>query len=218
MSNYICLSYFLDENTPLYGGIKGITISEERSIEKGDTANTKKIQFNNHSGTHVDYPNHFFINGLTSEYYSPDYWVFKSPFLIIKDTIQDSIINLTNEEIESIPKGTDFLIYKTGFGKFRGKESYWKNNPGFAPEVAEILRDNFPNLRALGMDFISLTAFQNRELGRHAHRKFLGGDKPILLIEDMNLDLLESQPKSLVCAPLLVKGLDGAPINIIAEI
>ena len=56
------------------------------------------------------------------------------------------------------------MIYKTGFGKFRGKESYWKNNPGFAPEVAEILRDNFPNLRAVGMDFISLTAFQNREL------------------------------------------------------
>lgn len=208
----------MDENTPLYGGDKGIKISEHRSIKRGDTANTKKLELNNHSGTHVDYPNHFFINGLTSENYSPDYWVFKRPFLIIKNTIQDSIINLTNEDIESIPKRTDLLIYKTGFGKFRDKESYWKNNPGFAPEVAEILRDNFPNLRAVGMDFISLTAFQNRELGRLAHRKFLGGDKPILLIEDMNLDLLESQPKSLVCAPLLIKGLDGAPINIIAEI
>lgn len=215
---YISLSYFLDEKTPLYGGGKGISILPERSIAGGDTANTKQLSFNNHSGTHIDFPNHFFINGLTSEFYAASFWVFEKPYLFAKEVSADYIIKFTAEEIASIPFDIDFLIYKTGFGKYRDEEKYWKNNPGFSPEMADILRINFPKLRAIGMDFISLTAYQHRELGRTAHRVFLGGDHPILLVEDMDLSQLSTQPQSVVCAPLLLKGVDGAPVNIIATI
>ena len=217
-TQFISLSYFLDDKTPLYGGGKGISIQPERSITAGDTANTKQISFNNHSGTHIDFPNHFFQDGLTSELYNASFWIFKKPYLFIKEASADQIIHFTADEIASIPSDTDILIYKTGFGKYRSENTYWKNNPGFAPEVADILRINFPNLRAIGMDFISLTAYQHRELGRTAHRAFLGGGRPILLIEDMDVRQLNSQPKSIICAPLLLKGVDGAPVNIIASI
>ena len=60
--HYLYLSYFMDSNTPLYGGEKGINIKPLNQIKKGDSANTKLISFHNHSGTHIDYPNHF-ING-----------------------------------------------------------------------------------------------------------------------------------------------------------
>jgi arylformamidase len=217
-SQFISLSYFLDDQTPLYGGDRGISIKTARSILAGDTANTKQISFNNHSGTHVDFPNHFFQDGLTSELYNASFWIFTRPYLFIKDVGTDQIINFTPDEIASIPTDTDFLIYKTGFGKYRSENTYWKNNPGFAPEVADILRTNFKDLRAIGMDFISLTAYQHRELGRIAHRTFLGGERPILLIEDMDVRNLISQPKSIFCAPILLKGVDGAPVNIIASI
>ena len=62
-SKYIYLSYFLDDKTPIYGGLKGIEITDNSSIEKGDTANTKTLSFHNHSGTHIDFPNHFIQNG-----------------------------------------------------------------------------------------------------------------------------------------------------------
>jgi len=217
-TQYVYLSYFLDDQTPLYGGDKGISIQPERSIIAGDTANTKQISFSNHSGTHIDFPNHFFQDGLTSEQYNASFWVFTRPYLFMKEVSEDQIIQFTANEIASIPSETDFLVFKTGFGKHRGEETYWKNNPGFAPEVADILRKNFPYLRAIGMDFISLTAYQHRELGRTAHRAFLGGGRPILLIEDMDVRQLNSQPKSIICAPLLLKGVDGAPVNIIASI
>ena len=57
---HIFLSHFMDIKTPVYGGGQSIKIEDDRSISKGDTANTKKISFNNHSGTHIDFPNHFF--------------------------------------------------------------------------------------------------------------------------------------------------------------
>jgi arylformamidase len=217
-STYVYLSHFMDHLTPLYGGGKGISVLPDRSILNGDTANTKQLSFQNHSGTHIDFPNHFFLDGLTSESYTADKWIFRSPFLLCRDAIENEIICLKEGELNQIPPQTDFLIIKTGFGKFRAEEKYWKFNPGFSPKLAGILSTRFPLLRVIGMDFISITSFQNREIGREAHRKFLGGANPILLIEDMDLSLLSTIPSSVMCLPLLIKGLDGSPVTIIASI
>jgi arylformamidase len=217
-NQYIYLSYFLNDQTPLYGGGKGIHVLPDRSIPAGDTANTKTLKFQNHSGTHIDYPNHFFNLGSTSEKYSAAFWIFAKPHLIIRSTDDDEIVNFTDEELSTIPEDVDFLIFKSGFGNHRSNERYWLNNPGFSPELGKVLKSRFPLLKILGMDFISLTSYQNRELGREAHRQFLGGDKPILLVEDMDLSLLFDTPKSLTCLPLLIEGLDGSPVTIIAEI
>jgi arylformamidase len=217
-SQYIYLSYFLDKSTPLYGGGKGISITQDRSISNGDTANTKRLSFQNHSGTHIDFPNHFFENGKTSENYTADFWIFENPYLIVRKAEENEIFCLSDNDMKSIPREIDFLIIKTGFGEFRGEEKYWKYNPGFAPILASKLRENFPNLKVIGMDFISLTSYQNRELGREAHRMFLGGDKPILLIEDMDLSNIMYSPKSISCLPLMINGLDGTPVTIIASI
>jgi len=217
-SKYIYLSYFLNESTPLYGGSKGISIIQDRSISNGDTANTKQLTLPNHSGTHIDFPNHFFENGKTSECYSADFWIFEKPYLIVRKAEENEIFCLSDNDLESIPKEVDFLIIKTGFSEFRGEEKYWKHNPGFAPILADKLRENFLNLKVIGMDFISLTSYQNRELGREAHRMFLGGEKPILLIEDMDLSNIKNSPKSISCLPLMIEGLDGTPVTIIASI
>jgi kynurenine formamidase len=216
--NRIYLSYFMNDHTPLYGGGKGIHVLPDRSILAGDTANTKTLKFQNHSGTHIDFPNHFFNLGCTSEKYAADFWMFANPHLIIRSTDDNEIVNFTDEELSTIPEDVDFLIFKSGFGDHRLKERYWLNNPGFSPELGKVLKSRFPLLKILGMDFISLTSYQNREIGREAHREFLGGDKPILLVEDMDLSLLFTTPKSLNCLPLLIEGLDGSPVTIIAEI
>lgn len=214
----VFLSYFLDSETPLYGGSKGVIIIKERSIENGDSANTKFVKFNNHSGTHIDFPNHFFKEGNTSNYYDANFWQFKKVFLINFKVEKNEIINLTNELLANLPNDLDFLIIKTGFGKFRNTEDYWKNNPGISPETGILLKELFPNLKIIGFDFISLTSFQNRELGRLAHKSFLGGEKPILIIEDMNLTEIQDSPKSLICLPIMLSEVDGAPVTIIATI
>lgn len=215
---YIYLSYFMNDQTPLYGGGKGIHISADRSIPDGDTANTKNLKFQNHSGTHIDFPNHFFNEGLKSENYAASFWVFKKPHLINRMSETDEIVNFREEELASIPGDVDFLIFKSGFGTYRSEQKYWMNNPGFSPDLGKILKSRFPSLKVLGMDFISLTSYQNRELGREAHRQFLGGDNPILLVEDMDLSSLTATPQAITCLPLMIEGLDGSPVTIIAKI
>ena len=217
MSRHIFLSYFLDKKTPLYGGSKGIEIIKLNDILKGDTANTKKLTLHNHSGTHIDFPNHFIKNGKVSNDYSADFWIFNNPYLFTLNVSENEIILLSDEQINLIPSNTDFLVLKTGFYKYRKTKKFWNNNPGIHPELAKKIKTKCPNLRVLGMDFISLTSYQNRKLGRVAHKKFLG-ENDILLVEDMKLDKLTVNPIKIMCFPMMVKGLDGAPVSIIAEL
>lgn len=216
-NNFIYLSYFLDSETPLYGGSKGIEIKPDRSIKNGDTANTKKLALGNHSGTHIDFPNHFFENGKLSHDYEASFWIFNAPFLVNVNAGENELISFNNNLLESIPVETDFLILKTGFGNVRSTEAYWNYNPGLHPSLASALRHRCPDLRVIGMDFISVTSFQNREIGRTAHKEFLGSS-PILLVEDMDLSRLEESPRSLMCFPLMLNGADGAPVTVIAEL
>lgn len=217
MKKFKYLSYFLNPKTPLYGGGKGIEITINDSILKGDTANTKILKFHNHSGTHIDFPNHFIEDGKKSSDYNADFWIFNYPYILDIPKKKSEIITIDDIDINKIPKNTDFLILNTGFYKIRHKSDFWKFNPGVHPDVSFHLKNFFPELRVLGMDFISLTSFQNRVLGRESHKSFLGKNN-ILLVEDINLNNIDTQPKKIFCFPLLVESVDGSPVTIIAEI
>jgi arylformamidase len=216
-NSILYLSYFIDEQTPLYGGGTDVQIIEHKSIKNGDTSNNKKLSLYNHTGTHIDFPNHFFENGMLSDDYPASFWTFECPFLLKRPAFENEIIDLNKKDLANVPIDVDFLIIKTGFGIYRGEEKYWKYNPGLSPNTANILRELFPKIKIIGMDFISLTSYQNREIGREAHKKFLGGNNPILLVEDMDLSKIEFSPKQIFCLPILIKGLDGAPVTIVAN-
>lgn len=217
MKKFKYLSYFLDNQTPIYGGSKGINVNLLSQIKNGDSANTCELRFHNHSGTHIDFPNHFISDGKVSNDYDADFWVFDNPHLINLECFSNEIIDFNKSEIESIPKKTDFLIVNTGFYKIRDKKEFWNNNPGFSPKLAKKFRLRCPNLRVLGMDSISLTSYQNRVLGRKSHKEFLGTND-ILIVEDMNLNNLTEKIIKIYCFPMLVKGVDGVPVTIIAEL
>lgn len=212
----IYLSHFIANNTPLYGGSNTITIQRDKDITKGDSSNTTHLSFSNHTGTHIDFPLHFNNDGKSLNAYAPEFWFFPHPYILCHNAEENELIHLI-DQIDSIPIETDLLLIKTGFQKCRGSEKYWKNNPGLSPALAHELKKHCPFLRAIGMDFISVSSFQNREVGRIAHSKFLL-EEDILLIEDMNLSEVNNPIVQIFCFPLLVNLIDGTPITVIAEI
>ena len=221
MSKKIFLSHFINKLTPGYGGKVGFDCNEASSIKKGRTANSVDLHFNNHSSTHIDFPRHFDDEGKSLNDYPADFWFFQKIHMLKYEAKENEIIDVSNLNLKDVPSDTEFLLIKTGFEKFRMEKVYWNNNPGYAPALGHFLRQKFPLLRAIGFDSISLTSFQNRELGREAHNAFLSpyeNRNPILIVEDMHLSELESHPKSLVCSPLLLDEGDGAPVTVIAEL
>ena len=213
----IFLSYFINEKTPLYGGEQAVFIEKRSEISKGSSSNTKYLKLPNHLGTHIDFPNHFSDSGHTINNYPASFWRFEKVHVISYKALSDEIIDETIINEYNIPEDTEFLILNTGFGNQRKSTVYWNHNPGLSPKLANILKARCPDLKVIGFDFISISSYQNRLLGKEAHKEFLLKNN-ILIIEDMKLEEINDKIiKTLIALPLLIDNIDGAPITIIAN-
>ncbi|EJF06986.1 putative metal-dependent hydrolase [Thiovulum sp. ES] len=211
------LSYLLNSETPTYGNRNRFEIEKKSSILNGDVANDSSISTTTHIGTHLDMPFHFHQNGQTITDFSADFWFFNQPIFIEiqpKDfLIYDDVI----EQLEKInERDSDILIIKTGICHFREEEKFWKENYGFSEKLYDYLISNFPKIRIIGFDSISISSFQNRIEGRKAHKKFLNPEKPILILEDMDLRNVKTLSKIFV-SPLRIENSDGIPCTVFGE-
>lgn len=216
---WIFLSYPLGTNTPAFGDGDGMRIQALKRMESGDSCNTSHWNFPNHLGTHLDFPKHFVQNGKNGSDYNADFFVFNHSWIIdLGDVKPGGIISTEHLKDLFIPNEIELLIIKTGFCKNRDKDVYWQNNPGFSPQLADFLRGSFPNLRVLGFDSISLTSFAHRQTGRKAHKCFLEGNRPLLLLEDMDLTNVSgnSSFKQITIAPLRISKTDASPCTVLA--
>jgi arylformamidase len=153
-----------------------------------------------------------------------DELVFKNPVIIncLKED-ESLIIPDDLQHASQMLQKSDCLLLYTGFGQYRSEERYRAYNPGIAPETILWIRTEYPNIRCIGIDSISISSFQHRSVGIEAHKaafsikKELG--EPLLLIEDMNLRTLSnSKLKSVIVFPWQVNGIDSAPCTVLAEI
>jgi kynurenine formamidase len=203
------LSYFLNKDTPTYGGINGtIVFDNVKSISRGDSSNNSKFEFPAHVGTHIDFPYHFSNKGKKCSDYPASFWIFN----------EIGFLNCSIDEVENrinkIPNNIEILIVKTGFGAKRKSPDYWAIQPVIPSKLASLFRKKFPCLRVFGFDLISLTSKLDREEGKLAHLEFLIKND-ILVLEDMDLSNLFFSPSNLIIAPLQIQDADGVPCNVI---
>lgn len=211
------LSYPFSSEIPTYGSIsEKVEIKGIKSIDRGDSCRTFWIGFQNHWGTHVDCPAHFFKKGKRVCDFSCDSWLFKKPQVIQIDAKPGQIIE-TKDLTDEIFLQTDLLIFQSGWGKFKGQGVYSFENPGLHPEIGFWLRKKYPNIRCIGIDWVSISSYQHRELGREAHRAFLDDSttsQPVIIIEEMDLSKNLNNLYEVLVAPLLVETIDSAPCTV----
>lgn len=223
-NNPIYLSYLITEDSPRYGDKGDVDIPRTRQISKGHTSNNSELHFATHFGTHIDAPFHFFEQGKTIDDFYPEFWFCNNPYLINYSAISEEIIGVDTllSQLSTMPDDCDCLLINTNFSRFRNddKQTYIFHNPGISPEVGIWLRKN-TSIKMIGFDFISLSSYAHRDLGRDAHRAFLaeleiGGNNkdPILIIEDMDLSKLKICPSKVIVSPLRFEMADGAPVTV----
>ncbi|MFA4955751.1 MAG: cyclase family protein [Candidatus Methanoperedens sp.] len=225
MSEYKILSYPINDTTPLYVGTPEPSITPQSLIKNGNISNSYIISLHNHTGTHIDAPNHFIENGKNISQYKMDELIFKNPVII--DCPKGCAALIKPDDLkhasQKLLRG-DCLLLRTGFGRFRGEEKYRTHNPGISPETIVWIRKNYPGIRCIGIDSISISCFQHRNEGRKAHKAAFfeenGLGEPLLLIEDMKLDLnlSEERLEIVMVLPWQIEGLDSVPCSIVAKL
>jgi arylformamidase len=189
---YLLLSHSINEHTPVYGDTPRPCILPLSQISRGDASNIVLLSIHNHTGTHIDAPKHFVDDGKAISEYSPDELIFKNPVIVNCLKNEESLITPDDlKPASQMLQKSDCLLLHTGFWKYRSEERYRTHNPGIAPETMLWIRKEYPNIRCIGIDSISVSSYQYRSIGREAHKAAFtvkeGVGEPLLLIEDMDL-------------------------------
>lgn len=207
--NIKCLSHALSNDLSCYNNEHNINIEKYKN-------NESMINMPLHSGTHIDFPLHAKLGGKSSSDYKLSDLIFYHSY--IKEILTNDIY-IKCTDLTDIPNNVDFLIFKVLNNPKRNSNDYAYKNKGICIDLVRQLRLGFKNLKAIGINSISINAYQNKEPGRHAHKELLGGRPEILIVEDMNLDAVrQGILKKVIVSPLLVEKVDGVPVTIFAEV
>lgn len=219
----IHVSYPLEKFSPLYPGSPEVSFNPIRSIANNDSANTSLFSFGNHSGTHIDVPLHFCGNGFSVLEMLNAENVF-SPAICI-DIAKELGSSISKADIEPFVEqisDAEALLIRTGFFRYRQDQSdvYTTSHPWIHPDVPDYLREICPQLKVVGIDTISISNPSHREEGRAAHRAFLCGDFPLLLLEDADLSdsRLAGNRFELHIYPWIVDEVDATPVVALAAL
>ncbi|MFA5097258.1 MAG: cyclase family protein [Candidatus Margulisiibacteriota bacterium] len=219
MAKYRFLSHNLSRNTPSYGNSSRLTVSAGKSLVKGDSCNTFSFSMDNHLGTHIDGPRHFYGKGDDINMFDAGSFVFERPFVL--NCFKKAGGFVTKNDLLKVNKECDLLILNTGFSKKRKTKDYSYNNPGISIEAAEYIAAKFKLLKAVGIDSVSVSSYSDRPAGRKVHRILLSkrnkNRKPLMLIEDMDLSKSLKGLKRVFAFPLIISGLDSLPSTVVGE-
>lgn len=112
----ICyLSHTITESMPIYGRNANFDLVPVKNIVQGDFCNTWRFCLENHWGTHVDCPAHFFANSKKVAEYPPEFWLFKKPRIIQIEANPGQIITWADFSSDLDPEPT-FCFFNRGGG------------------------------------------------------------------------------------------------------
>jgi kynurenine formamidase len=117
----------------------------------------------------------------------------------------------------------DLLLIRSGTYQWKQQKplEFASRGPALHSEAARYLMEEFPSLRAIGVDWLSIASPSFMPDGIYTHQYLLGRfhDHHLFIIEDLNLKDLHAKRLLRVFAfPLLVEGIDSAPATVVAEV
>ena len=200
-------THTLTEDIPVYPGTETPVFQEATTLER-DGFREKKLTFYSHTGTHLDAPAHILPEGATLDSLNPDAFFGKALVLDFRGIKEKEIVLedllLMEEKIQT----ADFLLFRTGWQRYWGKDEYFRDYPVLSLETAQWL--SAFHLKGMGVDAISVDKPDSS--GFEVHTCFL--EKGTLLIE--NLKFPENTPEAsflFSCFPLKIADADGSPIR-----
>jgi arylformamidase len=184
-----------------------VRISQPRHFDKGDHAVVSHLEMGAHTGTHVDAPAHFIPGGASLR--SLDLQVLVGPALVVYAPDVDL---LTPDVLESlsIPVGTERLLFRT-----RNSDLWAQVGHTFCEDFVAISKDGARwlvdhEVRLVGIDYLSVAPYTDTG---PTHRALLQAG--VIPLEGLDLHRVEPGLYQLVCLPLHIPGVEGAPARAI---
>ena len=186
----------------VYPGNPEIAIELQQAVARGAGANVSAIRFGSHTGTHVDAARHFFDDGEPVDKIDLDTLI--GPAIVI--AFDETLMAVEAADLETHDlKGHTRVLLRTRNSTFLSDPEFHRDYTFLAPSGAEYLVAK--GVKLVGIDYLSIEQFHS---GHHrTHRTLLA--KNVVIVEGLNLRDVTAGESELVCLPLRLEGLDGAP-------
>ena len=187
----------------VYPGNPPIEFVLQQALARGDGANVSTLAFGSHTATHVDAARHFFDDGQTVEQLPLERLI--GPCVVLE--FDDSVMSIGKTELMRHDlTGVKRVLCKTRNSRIlQRRPEFVKDYTYVSPEGAEYLVSL--GVELIGVDYLSVEQFNS---GHHrTHRALLEAE--MVIIEGLALADVQPGKYELICLPLKLVGLDGAP-------
>lgn len=197
----------ISESFAVWPGDPPVKISQSSHMKRGDKNTVSRLAMGAHTGTHVDAPSHFILDGAGVD--TLDLTVLVGPAVVI-DTGDAALLTSDVLESLSIPLDCDRIIFHTRNSAL-WNDGYSSFNPGFtalSEDGAQWLAAR--GVRLVGIDYLSVAPYEE---STPTHRALLSAG--IIIVEGLDLRGIRAGRYELICLPLRIVGIDGAPARAI---
>lgn len=178
-----------------------LEVHERRRMSRGDDVNATALTVSVHAGTHLDAPFHFLPDGAGIDALPLERFI--GPALVHQ--VDDADRYITEAHVNAIPlDGVTRVLFKTRNSALLKRRDYEPNFVAFSVDAARALVAR--GLQLVGLDYLSV-AHADEQVP--VHRAFL--DHGVILLEGVDLSEIVPGRYELICFPLRLRGLDGAP-------
>jgi arylformamidase len=207
--DYIDITYSISEDLPKWPGSHGFKSTFRLEIPES-VANASSFHLDTHYGTHLDAPLHFIENGNSVD--QLDLNVLMGPAYIVHIERQKKIGSNDLNKAQ-IPQNCKRLLIKTenqALWKSENKSKFYENFAALTSEGAQWIVDR--GIELVGIDYLSIQRFKD---GPETHQVLLKNG--VVIVEALKLDQVEEGWYELICLPMKLKGLEGAPVRAVLK-
>lgn len=197
---YYDISLNLSIDTPRWVAAPPLEVHERRRTSRGDDANASALTMSVHAGTHVDAPFHFLPDGAGIDALPLERFI--GPALV---HAVEADRYITEAHVRAIPLAGDIrVLFKTRNSELLGNRAFDPDFVAFSLDAARALVAR--GVELVGLDYLSV-AHADEQVP--VHRAFL--DHGVIVLEGVDLSAILPGRYELMCFPLRLRGLDGAP-------
>jgi kynurenine formamidase len=223
---FVELSHPISPDMPVFPGLPTDEFHPYTRMSRGQESNTTMVHHFLHNGTHVDAPFHFYDQGIPIDQVPLEKFIYTKPVLLQKNLGKGEMWQVQDlKAVGAALYDADLLCLSTGYHARRKDAAVYSDDfPAISLETACFLRVELPLLKAVAIDTLSIeSCVVGPQTDFQVHKTLLAGDlypeRPLLIYEDVNFaPILDRPPVRVFAFPLRFVGLDGSPVNMVAEV
>ncbi|OHB28642.1 MAG: hypothetical protein A2X84_06215 [Desulfuromonadaceae bacterium GWC2_58_13] len=193
------ISVTISEHLPAFPGDPPIDL--KRAGHAAGPFHLTSLHFGNHAGTHIDAPAHLLENGATVDTIPLETLIGDCRVIDLRGRTQP----ISTDDLDDFNlAGTRRLLLRTNNSDLWKNPGFTETYTGLTPAAADLLVAL--GIQMVGIDYLSIEPFAGEG---EVHRILLQAG--VVILEGLDLSGVVPGDFELICLPLKLAGIDGAP-------